>query len=106
MDEIEEERYREPKRARRIRDRMRMIARGRSYRLQLNWWSNDEKHRLHEAEMHGRYYHNHLAVCSCNICGNPRRSMSSSGRFKLTMQERKADVRPKHRKKLEKELDI
>ena len=106
MDELEEELYREPKRARRIRNRMRMIARGRRYRLQLNWWSNDEKHRLHEAEMHGRYYHDHLARCGCDICCNPRHSMLSSGRFKLTMQERKAGIRPKHRKNFEKELDI
>lgn len=106
MDEIEEERYREPKRARRIRDRTRMIAKGRTYRLQLNWWSNDEKHRLHEAEMHGRYYHDHLAICSCDGCGNQRRSGWTAGQFKLTMQERKAGVRPKHRKQFEKELDI
>ncbi len=89
----------EPKRAERIRHRRRMIAKGCSYRLQLNWWSNDEKHRLEEAEMYGRYNHNHLAVCSCAACGNPRRSGWSKGKHKLTMQELRADHDEKDQRK-------
>ena len=106
MEEIEEEYYRESKRDRRIRDRMRMIARGRRYRLQENWWWAVSKHRRESAEMHGRLYHDHLKMCSCDVCCNPRHSGYSKGQIKLTMQERRANHRPKHRKKLEKELDF
>lgn len=68
----------EPKRARRIRDKLRMKAKaamiGRLHGLPGNWDKVAE----------------HLAVCSCQMCRNPRRSTIYSGLEKLTMQERKA----------------
>lgn len=33
--------------------------------------------------------YDHLAVCSCHLCRNPRRSRLNSGSSVLTMQERK-----------------
>lgn len=41
----------------------------------------------------GRYdlLYNHLAVCSCQMCRNPRRSSFNSREARLTMQERRAD---------------
>jgi hypothetical protein len=30
-----------------------------------------------------------LAMCSCSMCGNPRRSLYSKGEERLTMQERR-----------------
>ena len=81
----------ELKRQRRIRDRNRMIARGRNIDLKnQDRWFGSDPYRYERAEMYGRYYHNHLKICSCDVCGNPRRGGWTSGRFKLTMQERRA----------------
>lgn len=83
----------EPKRARRIRDRNRMIAKGRNIDLQHNWhssWHGKDWHRRERAEMFGRYFYNHLAICSCSICRNPRKGGWTSGSFRLTLQERRA----------------
>ena len=88
MDDIEEieEVYKETKRERRIRNRLRMIARGKRY-YKENYSRVWDKHFYEEAEMNGRKYHNNLKVCSCDNCCNPRRSGLSSGRYKLTNQE-------------------
>lgn len=82
----------EPKRARRIRQRLRMIARGRNHELQrsLYWWNGKDRHRRERAEMFGRYFHDHLAVCSCNVCGNPRHNDWGTDKLRLTLQERRA----------------
>lgn len=60
----------EPKRARRIRDKLRMKAKA----LRVN-------RSIKQAD--------NLAVCSCHMCRNPRHSHFHSGLDKLTMQERK-----------------
>jgi len=38
------------------------------------------------------YAANHMAVCSCQMCRNPRHSVYNSGDKKLTLQERKASL--------------
>ena len=92
--------YVEPKRAERIRHRERMIAKGRNIELQRDWWYwGGDPHRYERAEMYGRYYHNHLAVCSCDSCCNPRRSGWSKGKYKLTIHERRADYDEKDQRK-------
>lgn len=87
--------FEEPKRAYRIHQRLRMIARGRNYELQrtMYWWDGKDKHLRERAEMFGRYCHNHLAVCSCNVCGNPRHNdWDTAPRFRLTLQEQRAKL--------------
>ena len=86
--------YKESKRERRIRNRLRMISRGRTqYRHDhpnnTYYWLPDQ-HFLEHAEMHGRKFHDNLCLCSCDVCGNVRRSGWSSGRQGLTIQERRA----------------
>ena len=67
----------EPRRARRIRDKQRMKAKakriGSINGLSGNWDKACD----------------HLALCSCHMCRNPRHSHFHSGLDKLTMQERK-----------------
>ena len=63
----------EPKRARRIRDLLRMKAKARKL------YPHDPKAKLAE----------HLAECSCSMCGNPRRYEKTD---RLTLQERRADA--------------
>lgn len=67
----------ESKRARRIKDIQRMKAKaervGVSNGLPGNWAKE----------------YNHLAMCSCHMCRNPRRSNFYSGNSRLTLQERK-----------------
>ena len=86
--------YVEPKRAYRIRQRLRMIARGRNHQLQrsLYYWNGKDKHRLEQAEMYGRYHHDHLTICSCNVCGNPRHNDWGTDKLRLTLQERRAKL--------------
>ncbi len=92
MDDIEEiEVYKESKRERRIKNRLRMIERGkRQYKQNYFrvWWSHS--HYYEEAEMHGRRFHDNLQACSCDMCCNPRRSGWNSPRYRLTNQERRA----------------
>lgn len=67
----------EPKRARRMRDKQRMKAKanriGYLHGLPGNW---DKAY-------------DHLALCSCQMCRNPRRSTIHTGLEKLTIQERR-----------------
>lgn len=58
----------EPKRARRIRDLLRMKAKAR---------------KLYPHDPQGRNA-NHLAVCSCWACGNPRRHLGERTLAELT----------------------
>ena len=89
MDELEP--YREARKERRIRNRLRMIKRARRYFFQGNYYAQgNPPHINEEAEMHARYMHNNLCACSCDACGNQRNSGYSSGRFRLTIQERRA----------------
>lgn len=44
-------------------------------------------------------YVNHLKVCLCHMCGNPRRNGWVTGKDKLTIQERKQDELGKTRSK-------
>lgn len=89
MDEFDP--YKESKKERRIRNRLRMIGRARRYFFQGNYYAmGNPPHINEEAEMHARYMHDNLCACSCDVCGNQRNSRWSSGRFRLTMQERRA----------------
>lgn len=40
----------------------------------------------------GKEAHNHSKTCSCPMCCNPRRNPWSSGKNKLSKQERKAQL--------------
>ena len=100
------DRFFEPKRARRIRDRERMIARGTRYQSHIypkpygkpgegqEW--RDLNGNLHvgfatwgdvlaRRKMVGTVSADNLAVCSCHMCGNPRRHWRE-----LTIQELQA----------------
>lgn len=90
MDEFEP--YKEKKRERRIRNRLRMTAKGRSYfKIRHSYYFTESApHFYEEAEMHGRKFHDNLCVCSCDQCCNPRRAEWTSGRHGLTLQERRA----------------
>lgn len=71
----------EPKRARRIRDKLRMKAKAVRVYSRLDLPGSDPMRHAKLAD--------HIAVCSCNMCCNPRRSRLYSGQSVLTMQERK-----------------
>lgn len=47
---------------------------------------------IDEARNQARRLRDHLAVCSCSMCRNPRRSGWLSNTEKRTIQERKADI--------------
>lgn len=71
--------YYEKKRERRIRDSERMKAKAVKYAKQYtSLYAGDIKRAVKHAD--------YLAVCSCSMCGNPRRYWG-----KPTMQEIKAD---------------
>lgn len=55
--------YQEKKRERRRRDSQRMKDRASRY-ARVNGWGNPERYRKQA---------DYLAVCSCDMCGNPRR---------------------------------
>jgi len=82
-------RNKEEKRARRIRDRQRMIAR--AYRKGLLLWRAGGPDGVEKIRDFAREYaqqnHRHLAACSCHMCGNPRRYWGE-----VTMPERRAAV--------------
>jgi hypothetical protein len=100
--------FKEPKRARRIRDRERMIARGR--RVASRWHRQPEHHYdwidrvkrrfivrqetwdevFEKRDYFARRNHDHLKVCSCYMCGNPRNRLGAGGYNILTMQELRA----------------
>lgn len=61
------------KRSRRIHDREVMKARAKRIHRDIPEWANKN--------------YNHLASCSCVMCGNPRKYFHSR-----TLQERKADL--------------
>lgn len=71
----------EPKKARRIRDKLRMKAK--AVRVYGRMDSPGLDPRRHEKLA------DHLAACSCQMCRNPRRSTFYTGIDKLTMQERR-----------------
>lgn len=102
--------WREPKRARRIRDRLRMRKRGsanarHTYGMaypidhlggegHLGWidLSGQTRHGvctwddvMERRRIHGTFNGDNLAVCSCYMCGNPRRFFGDA-----TMQENRA----------------
>lgn len=71
----------EPKRARRIRDKLRMKAKAiRVYGKRM--LRGDDASRFHVLA-------DNITVCSCHMCRNPRRSVFHTGLDKLTMQERR-----------------
>lgn len=93
-------RFREAKRARRIRERDRMQARAErlcareyGYRRpegeerrgweRLKTWADVFAARAAKA----RRLRDHLAICSCAMCGNPRKYMNE-----MTFQERRAVI--------------
>jgi hypothetical protein len=58
------------KRALRRHHRQRMIAR--ALRLYAGWWSPSDPEHPSQIWRWARRNHDHLAVCSCWMCGNPR----------------------------------
>lgn len=98
--------FREPKRARRIRERERMIAKGTRVAA-LRWgcdrpnpftdyaWRDRSGQTRHGTATWGDVFemrllqgtasHDHLAACSCAMCGNPRKWFKQP-----TIQEAKA----------------
>ncbi len=94
IEEVEDVTYKESKRERRIKNRLRMIARGkRHFRQNNNHWQyawEPYKHFAEEAEMYGRKFHDYLQICSCDACGNPRHSGWTSPKWRITNQERRA----------------
>jgi hypothetical protein len=68
--------YREKKRERRIRDKQRMKAKARKV-ARTRWGYSDPNRTVKQAD--------YLAVCSCCMCGNPRRHFGSR-----TLQEIRA----------------
>lgn len=94
--------FKEPKRARRIREAERLVAKG--SRLYARWgerpgcqflWT-DLGGRVHDGlgdwadvfayrHARARRARDHLAACSCHMCGNPRRHYHA-----LTVQETRA----------------
>lgn len=81
--------FREPLRARRIRERERMVARARKVaEWFLTPWVNGENadERWRQVEERAVRKYNHLKCCSCHMCGNPRRIWGN-----LTFQELKAE---------------
>lgn len=79
------------KRALRRHHRQRMIERGRKiYYIRNHWLLNWGNRHDEKALMYGITYHDHLATCSCDMCGNQRHNRWSSGKAKLTLQEIKA----------------
>lgn len=71
----------EPKRARRIRDKLRMKAKAVRIYSRMDSPGLDPMRHAKLAD--------HIAVCSCQMCRNPRRSSFYTGIGRLTMQERR-----------------
>ena len=71
----------EEKRARRIRDKLRMKAKAVRVYSRYDLPASDPKRHAKLAD--------HMASCSCQMCRNPRRSTFHSGLDRLTMQERR-----------------
>jgi hypothetical protein len=103
---MQDHRYREPRRARRIRDRERMIAKGARIAARCFGYDRPDNARcFHWTDLkgrprlglptwedvfeirrqHGVVCHDHLAACSCAMCGNPRRWFAAP-----TLKEEKA----------------
>jgi len=81
--------YKEAKRERRIRDRLRMIAHARKVVRRYHHYSADGKIDIeHYIENDARKNHDHLKTCSCMGCGNPRHYFH--GEERITMAERRA----------------
>ena len=76
--------YQEKKRERRRKDFLRMKARAR--RVQAEWW--DTHHTDPELDESSSKLANNLKICSCYMCGNPRKWR----RNEKTFQEIKADI--------------
>ncbi len=77
----------EQKRARRIRDKLRMKAKAVRIYGRMDSEGMDPMRHAKLAD--------HIAVCSCQMCRNPRRSTFYTGEDKLTMQERRVLQEPK-----------
>ncbi len=69
-------------RAYRRHHRQRMISRA---RIKYTEWNDDPEW----IEWNVLRNHSHMAVCSCWMCGNPRRVGWGTTESRLTMQERK-----------------
>lgn len=77
--------YQEKKRERRRRDFLRMKERAR--KVQVEWWIGFP-HTETEIDIASSKLANNLKICSCYICGNPRKWW----RNEKTFQEMKADI--------------
>jgi len=78
----------EPKRARRIRDKLRMKAKAVRVYSRLNIHDQDPE----RVAVNSRRYiklADHIKSCSCHMCRNPRRSHFFTGADRLTLQERR-----------------
>lgn len=61
-----------------------------AYRIITQCWYIDQHTTNTDAHRMARKLRDNLAVCSCDMCCNPRHNSWTSGTEKLTIQERKA----------------
>lgn len=78
----------EPTRAKRLRKKENAYRRAVKY-LQRDYWYQQHPEMLIE---HAKRRADNFKVCSCHMCGNPRRSLWVSSEERMTMGERKAWV--------------
>jgi len=80
--------YQEKKRERRRRDFLRM--KNRAHKVQTEWWAGFS-YTEDEIDIASSKLANNIKVCSCYMCGNPRKWWRKS----KTIQEKKADINDK-----------
>ena len=64
----------------------------RAKRMILDWYFWDQT-KIDPAELHqqAKRTRDHMCVCSCSGCGNPRNGVWASRRDRMTMSEKKAE---------------
>ena len=77
------------KRAQRRKDNMRMLNRAKQ--MIRDWYRYDEQPDPTEIYEQARRRRDHMCVCSCSACGNPRRGDWSGRKERMTQPERKAE---------------
>lgn len=63
----------------------------RAVEMVKGWYWPPEAPSRQELFETARRYRDHMKVCSCSSCGNPRNNVWSHRREKMTMPERKAE---------------
>ncbi len=61
-----------------------------------NKWDGSHPRDWKQIQMRARHLKDTPHPCSCNMCGNPRRSGWTRGKGKLTLQEIKATTKDKY----------